>query len=300
MIQAAVLKSWALVNDSPRLYPTKGLDSQARQKRSGATTGSEQDRLRAVAIMVTIIGELKFDWKDWNQKTILKAEKQRRRFLSTDGEANRAGDYSSLPSSRRKEIDILESVWFKDRWKEVAVLSLVWVYEGASLQRRTKQRQPTVHPKYVCAAAVEWTASHLSATSGVVAGVKCNSNTRNAVLVLMSVVKYYFLHRFPLPYALYLVFRRKAQHLPGHKLGKEEKWTSQRKDREKREKSRGEGIIPEIGDWGIFRGIGCDNELSVIGSGLFIRAEFIYSVHITVWGQAVSFGWNSNSSSTEK
>eukprot|EP01018_Ginkgo_biloba_P030269 Gb_05099 [translate_table: standard] len=206
----------------------------------------------------------------WNQETILKAEKQRRRLLSTEGEANRAGDYSSLPSSNTKEIDIMDSVWLKDRWKEVAVLFLVWgiflalqilqnnsprcglwfwifnalqipvafsvtAYEGASLQRRTKQKQQTGHPEDICAAAVEWAMPHLilSATSGVIAGMiggllglgggfimgpvflglgvvpQVSSATATFVMLFsssMSVVEYYFLHRFPVPYALYLIF----------------------------------------------------------------------------------------------
>ncbi|KAH1195317.1 Sulfite exporter TauE/SafE family protein 4 [Glycine max] len=175
----------------------------------------------------------------WREETLLKKEmaRQRATLVNFRGELLIDTEYEQLvPKEEKSSMNDVKicSVWY---WVlfclQFPIALLVFGYEAVKLYKGHKERVSTGNPESICEASIEWTVLHIlfCALCGILGGTvggllgsgggfilgpllieigvipQVASATATFVMMFsssLSVVEFYLLKRFPIPYALYL------------------------------------------------------------------------------------------------
>ncbi|KHN48208.1 hypothetical protein glysoja_007877 [Glycine soja] len=173
----------------------------------------------------------------WREETIFKREKTMQRATLVDSQVRIDTKYEPLiPKEKKSTMNDVEacSAWY---WVlfglQLPIALLVFGYEAVKLYKEHKRRMNTGNSECICEASIEWTAINLAfcALCGIVGGIvggllgsgggfvlgpllleigvipQVASATATFVMMFsssLSVVEFYLLKRFPIPYALYL------------------------------------------------------------------------------------------------
>ncbi|KAG4982239.1 hypothetical protein JHK87_026988 [Glycine soja] len=178
----------------------------------------------------------------WREETIFKREKTKQRATLVDSHGeDKTGIIDTkyeplIPKEEKSTINDVEacSPWY---WVlfglQFPIALLVFGYEAVKLYKEHKRRMSTGNLECICEASIEWTAMNLAFCSlcGIVGGIvggllgsgggfvlgpllleigvipQVASATATFVMMFsssLSVVEFYLLKRFPIPYALYL------------------------------------------------------------------------------------------------
>ncbi|RVW48173.1 Sulfite exporter TauE/SafE family protein 4 [Vitis vinifera] len=157
----------------------------------------------------------------WNEETLFKKEleEQRRTMVNSHGELLIDAEYDPLIPTRknhglssRQNDSTVCSAWY---WVlfllQFPVAVVVFGYGAVKLHKEYKKRIISGNTEAVCEANIEWTELNLAfcALCGIL-GALLEVASATATFVMMfssslSVVEFYLLKRFPIPYALYLI-----------------------------------------------------------------------------------------------
>ncbi|KAL2250711.1 UNVERIFIED_CONTAM: Sulfite exporter TauE/SafE family protein 4 [Sesamum indicum] len=175
----------------------------------------------------------------WKEETVLKkAMQDRQTFVNSRGELLIDTEYEPLvPREEKTALNGTRtcSTWY---WVlnllQLPVALVVFFYECVKLYKESKKRRMAGTSEFICEAAIEWTTTNLTfcALCGVLGGTvggllgsgggfilgpllleigvipQVASATATFVMMFsssLSVVEFYLLKRFPMPYALYLM-----------------------------------------------------------------------------------------------
>ncbi|GAU15995.1 hypothetical protein TSUD_338660 [Trifolium subterraneum] len=163
----------------------------------------------------------------WKEETLLKKEMvmAQRTFVNSRGERiDNNNSMTKLNSAYVASIAVaLRSGYrsIKNHDVEFPIALVVFGYEAMKLYKDHKKRMSTGNPECICEASIEWTVLHIvfCALCGILGGtvggllgsgglnMQVASATATFVMMFsssLSVVEFYLLKRFPIPYALYL------------------------------------------------------------------------------------------------
>ncbi|KAJ0028066.1 hypothetical protein Pint_35812 [Pistacia integerrima] len=176
----------------------------------------------------------------WKEETIFKKEmaKQKETLVNSHGELLVDAEYGPLvPREEKSDVNDVTTcgAWY---WVlfclQFPIALVVFGYEAVKLYREHKNRMSTGNTESICEASIEWTAMHIAfcAFCGILGGTvggllgsgggfilgpllleigvipQVASATATFVMMFsssLSVVEFYLLKRFPIPYALYLM-----------------------------------------------------------------------------------------------
>ncbi|GJW51874.1 sulfite exporter TauE/SafE family protein 4-like protein [Tanacetum coccineum] len=174
----------------------------------------------------------------WKEETIMKKEMERPRdFVNSRGELLIDTLEPLIPIEEKTPMNglpVCSTSYWVITMIQFPVALAIFGYECVKLYKESKKRKSNGNPESVCEAAIDWTAPHLMfcAFCGILGGtvggllgsgggfilgpllleigVMPQVASATATFVMMfssslSVVEFYLLNRFPIPYALYLM-----------------------------------------------------------------------------------------------
>ncbi|KAL0426485.1 UNVERIFIED_CONTAM: Sulfite exporter TauE/SafE family protein 4 [Sesamum latifolium] len=174
----------------------------------------------------------------WKDETVLKKAMNERHITADDPQSEFDADYQLLIPQEQKttlnETRACSTLYWILNILQFPVALAVFGYECVKLYKESKKRRTAGNPELICEAAIEWTAANLAfcALCGVVGGTvggllgsgggfvlgpllleigvipQVASATATFVMMFsssLSVVEFYLLNRFPIPYGLYMM-----------------------------------------------------------------------------------------------